>query len=133
MGAVSFFFFFVEKLVYYKFDYIGPINWCASNSILIDSFVEMSSYCYVILLVFCSKICSKFIFFFKKEKEKKKYNPITIKWMKNAKTNTNFTTKNLQTDMTWIWTMSLKQYNKWMFEKHFFFFILVICQFVKLI
>ena len=41
--------------------------------------------------------------------------------MKNAKTNTNFTTKNLQTDMTWIWIVSLKQYNKYIFEKLFFF------------
>ena len=36
--------------------------------------------------------------------------------MKNAKTNINFTTKNLQIDVTVIWLVSLKQYNKWMFE-----------------
>ena len=36
--------------------------------------------------------------------------------MKNAKTNTNFITKNLQTNVTVIWSVSLKQYNKWMFK-----------------
>ena len=43
--------------------------------------------------------------------------------MKNAKANRNFTTKNLQTDVTRIWSVSLKQYNKWMFE--FFLFIII--------
>ena len=36
--------------------------------------------------------------------------------MKNAKANTNFIKKNLQTDVTGIWLVLLKQYNKWMFE-----------------
>ena len=36
--------------------------------------------------------------------------------MKNAKTNTNFIIKNLQTNVTVIWSVSLKQYNKWMFK-----------------
>ena len=40
--------------------------------------------------------------------------------MKNAKANRNFTTKNLQTDVTIIWSVSLKQYNKWIFENFFF-------------
>ena len=35
--------------------------------------------------------------------------------MKNDKTNTNFTTKNLKTDVTRIWSVSLRQYNKWIF------------------
>ena len=43
--------------------------------------------------------------------------------MKNAKANRNFTTKKLQTDVTRIWSVSLKQYNKWMFE--FFLFIII--------
>ena len=51
------------------------------------------------------------------------HNPITIKWMINAKTKTNFKTKNLQIDVTRIWLLSFKQYNKWMFEGHFFFFL----------
>ena len=36
--------------------------------------------------------------------------------MKNGKANTNFTTKILQTDIIVIWSVSLKLYNKWMFE-----------------
>ena len=36
--------------------------------------------------------------------------------MKNATTNTIFTTKNLQTDVIEIWLVPLKQFNKWMFE-----------------
>ena len=48
--------------------------------------------------------------------------------MKNAKANTNFTTKNLQIDVTRIWSLSLKQYNKWMFEKHFFIGDMLVCK-----
>ena len=40
--------------------------------------------------------------------------------MKNAKANTNFTTKILQIDVIVIWSVSLKLYNKWMFEYFFF-------------
>ena len=36
--------------------------------------------------------------------------------MENTKTNTNFTTKTLQTNVIGIWLMLLRQYNKWMFE-----------------
>ena len=34
----------------------------------------------------------------------------------NAKANTNFMTKNLQTDVIVIWSVLLKQDNKWIFE-----------------
>ena len=34
----------------------------------------------------------------------------------NDKASINFTIKNLQIDVTVIWSVSLKQYNKWMFE-----------------
>ena len=45
----------------------------------------------------------------------------SIKWMKNAKINTNFMTKNLQTNVVGIWLVPLKQYNKWMFWTTFFY------------
>ena len=40
--------------------------------------------------------------------------------MKNAKTNSNFMTKNLQTNVVGIWLVPLKQYNKWIFWIIFF-------------
>ena len=40
--------------------------------------------------------------------------------MKNAKTNSNFMTKNLQTNVVGIWLVPLKQYNKWIFLIIFF-------------
>ena len=49
--------------------------------------------------------------------------------MKNAKNNTNIMTKNLQINVTEIWLVSLKQYNKGMFWITFFLF--VTHQFVK--
>ena len=45
----------------------------------------------------------------------------TIKWMKDAKANTNFITRNLQTNEIGIWLVSLKQYNKWMFWTTYFY------------
>ena len=41
--------------------------------------------------------------------------------MKHAKANTNFKKKNLQIDVTRIWFVTLKQYNKWIFENLFYF------------
>ena len=40
--------------------------------------------------------------------------------MKNAKTNSNFMTKNLQTNVVGIWLVPLKHYNKWIFWIIFF-------------
>ena len=39
--------------------------------------------------------------------------------MKNAKATINFITKNLQTDMTKIWLVPLKQDNNWIFKLFF--------------
>ena len=48
--------------------------------------------------------------------------------MENAKATINFITKNLQIDVTKIQLISLKQYNKWIFE---FFFVIDDRYFVK--
>ena len=45
--------------------------------------------------------------------------------MKNAKANRNFTTKNLQTDVTRIWLVSLKHLNNIINECLNFFFIII--------
>ena len=75
-----------------------------NNSILIYSFIEMSHY------QFISFFIVRFVIILASCLHKKNYKLIKIqhnhqfiiKWMKNAKTNTNFMTKNLQIDMAGI-------------------------------
>lgn len=101
-------------LVYYKFYYTDPINRCASNSILINLLLK----CNLIATSICkfyNKICSKFNISLKKKKKRNTTQSPLNEW-KMLKLIQKLQQKNLETNVTRIWFVSIKRYNKWMFE-----------------
>ena len=87
-------------LVYYKFYYIGPTNWYVINEVIQYSFIILLKFHLIVTLV-CKLFVVKFVI-------NLAFSPHKKLCMKNAKANTNFRKKNLQTDMTGIWSVLLK-------------------------
>ena len=99
-------------LVYYKFYYIGFTNWYVTNVVIQYSFILLLK-CHLIDTSIYKFFVVKFVISLefsppKKKKKRINKNTVTIKCMKNAKTNTNFRKNKLQTDVTVIWSVLLK-------------------------